>query len=158
MLPSDSDEIALFKHVLICDEGLKLKPYLDCCGKLRTQCTCKTKGKLTIGVGRNLDSMGISEAEAMTLLDNDLHQTLSEIERSFRWYSSLNSARRLVIVSMVFNMGLPTFKTFEKTIKSIASGDYRSAAKHMLDSKWAVQVGQRANRLSETMESGIIQG
>ena len=38
-------------------EGLRLKPYRD------------TAGKLTIGVGRNLDDVGVSEAEAFALLN-----------------------------------------------------------------------------------------
>lgn len=45
---------------LIRDEGLKLKPY---------RCT---SNKLTIGIGRNLDDNGITEAEARYLLHNDL--------------------------------------------------------------------------------------
>lgn len=52
--------ITVLKDMLIRHEGLKLKPYRD------------TVGKLTIGAGRNLNDLGISEREAMFLLDNDI--------------------------------------------------------------------------------------
>lgn len=45
-----------FEQMLIRHEGLKLKPY---------QCTA---GKLTIGVGRNIEDMGITEDEAIYML------------------------------------------------------------------------------------------
>lgn len=51
------------------DEGLRLKPYRD------------TVGKLTIGIGRNLDDVGISEAEAEYLLSNDLDRTISDLDK-----------------------------------------------------------------------------
>jgi len=41
-------------------EGLRLKPYKD------------SVGKLTIGIGRNLDDVGISKSEALLLLQNDI--------------------------------------------------------------------------------------
>ena len=41
-------------------EGMKLKPYL---------CTSK---KLTIGIGRNLDDVGISKEEAEMLLNGNI--------------------------------------------------------------------------------------
>ena len=47
------------KEQLLRHEGLRLKPY---------RCTA---GKLTIGIGRNLDDCGISQKEAYALLDND---------------------------------------------------------------------------------------
>lgn len=45
---------------LVRDEGLRLHPYID------------SVGKLTIGVGRNLTDMGISQAETEMLLSNDI--------------------------------------------------------------------------------------
>ena len=45
--------------LLIRHEGIKLKPY---------HCT---SGKLTIGIGRNLEDRGITKEEAIYLLNND---------------------------------------------------------------------------------------
>lgn len=46
------------QHQLIRHEGERLKPYMDCCGKSWRDCQCIDKGKLTIGVGRNLADVG----------------------------------------------------------------------------------------------------
>lgn len=159
-MPLNPYEMELCKHVLGADEGMRLIPYLDCCGKEWRKCVCDLlkKGKLTIGVGRNLDDVGISENEALGLLENDIKRVNIESERSFPWFAKLSSARKLVIVSMAFNLGLNGLKAFQKMIKSIESGDFNSASNHMLNSKWAAQVGKRAVRLSETMRTGVIQG
>jgi len=39
-------------------------------------------------------------------------------------------------------------------IVAITEHDYKQASIEMLDSKWARQVGKRAERLSDMMESG----
>lgn len=55
------------KAQLVIDEGLRLRPYRD------------SVGKLTIGCGRNLDDVGITAAEAMMLLDNDVSRVEREL-------------------------------------------------------------------------------
>jgi len=39
---------------------------------------------------------------------------------------------------------------------ALYAGDYEDAAKHMLDSKWAVQTPARAQRSAEIMRTGKI--
>jgi lysozyme len=123
-------------------EGCELKPYRD------------TVGKLTIGYGRNLDDVGISKLEAEVLLDHDLLSSEMECSQKLAWFNTLNEARQRVVVEMVFNLGLPRFLGFAKTINAIRARDYVAAASQMLDSKWATQVGQRAHRLANTMRRG----
>lgn len=120
-------------------EGCRLKPYKD------------TVGKLTIGYGRNLDDVGISKLEAEVLLDHDLAQAEVECRKAFAWFGDLSEQRQRVIVELVFNMGLPRFRGFGKTIEAIKARDYRTAAAQMLASRWAKQVGQRAERLAQAM-------
>lgn len=123
------------------DEGLRLKPY---------RCT---SDKLTIGIGRNLDDVGISEDEARLMLSNDLNSSIRAAE-GFEWYEGLSPIRKRVIVNMLFNMGLPRFKKFKQTIKYIKAGKFDHASLEMLDSLWAKQVGKRAKRLSNQMREG----
>lgn len=148
------EESIIVEHMLIDDEGLKQFPYFDCCGKQFRRCTCKEQGKLTLGVGRNIEDVGISENEATGLLSNDVKRVTAIIERNFPWFAKINVARRVVIVAMVFNMGLETFKTFTKMINRIESGDFYSASKEMLNSEWSAQVKSRAVRLSKIFEKG----
>ena len=151
------DDKEVLKHILIADEGMKLFPYMDCCGKPWRQCPCGFKGKLTLGVGRNLEDVGITEDEAILLLENNINSSIIQVERNFgSWFSKLNSARKMVIISMAFNMGIDGLKTFQKMIKSISSGDFTSASNQMLMSKWSSQVGNRAIILSQIMKTGIL--
>ena len=122
-------------------EGLELKPY---------KCT---SNKLTIGIGRNLEDVGISEIEAEYLLMNDL-DTYMTAAKTYDWYNGLNDARKAVIVSMLFNMGQTNFNKFLKMKQALSVGDYPEAAKQMLDSRWAKQVKGRAVELSKQMETG----
>lgn len=149
-------ELEVLKAIITDHEGLRLFPYLDCCGKAWRQCVCRTKGKLTIGIGRNLDDVGITHMEADMLLDNSIANALTLCEREFPWFRKLNSARKMVIASMVFNMGIQGVKQFIKMIKCIESGDFESAAAQMLNSKWSAQVGKRAVILSNFMRTGMI--
>jgi lysozyme len=124
-------------------EGLRLKPY---------RCSA---GKLTIGYGRNLDDVGISEEEAEMLLLNDLLTANIEVENRFVWFEDLDEVRKAVVVNMIFNLGIARFSAFKKTISLIEEGSYSEAAQEMLDSRWANQVGSRANELSEMMRTGL---
>ena len=122
-------------------EGVELKPY---------KCT---SDKLTIGVGRNLEDVGISEAEAEYLLMNDLSRFM-KMANEFDWYAGLNDARKAVIISMLFNLGRGGFNKFLKFKQALAEGDHLTASREMLDSRWAKQVKGRAVELSKQMETG----
>ena len=123
-------------------EGLKLKPYMD------------TVGKLTIGVGRNLDDVGISHAEAMLMLSNDVEIAENELRQRFPIVKQLDETRYLTLVNMCFNIGVTRLANFQKMWFAIENGDWATAADEMLDSKWARQVGQRATELSDQMRNG----
>ncbi len=148
------EEIIIIEHLLIQDEGIRLLPYFDCCGKFFRKCFCAKQGKLTIGIGRNIEDIGITELESIELVRNDVIDITRKVERSFSWFKDLNTPRKIVILSMVFNLGLDGFKEFKKMIKCIESGDFASAANHALDSKWHIQVKDRAKRLALILEKG----
>lgn len=130
------------KDQLIAHEGLRLKPYAD------------TVGKLTIGVGRNLDDAGISTHEAMILLEHDIEAVEHDLDQRLPWWRGLTEARQLVLADMCFNLGIARLQGFRNTLAAIQAGDYESAADGMLASKWAEQVGKRAHRLAKMMRDG----
>lgn len=109
---------------------------------------------LTIGYGRNLEDRGITEDEALYLLSNDISACMGELAKNLPIYTRLNEARQTTLVNMCFNLGMPRLLTFKRFIAALNAGDYESAAREMLDSKWARQVGARANRLADMMRSG----
>jgi lysozyme len=142
------------RKLLIRHEDLRQKPYLDCCGKYWRLCSCREKGRLTIGVGRNLDDNGVSFEEAIALLENDVVKAHEYAEKHFPWYKSLTPARKAVIISMIFNMGMGGILSFKKFLGDMIAQDYVCAAAELRDSKWATQVGERAEELADLMERG----
>ncbi len=148
---TDSD-IAKLTAQLKESEGYRLTAY---------RCTA---GALTIGYGHNCDASpveGVREAgdfispeQAETLLESDLAAAVWEARRQFPWVTDLIPARQAVLYDMAFNMGIRGLSTFVNTLRMVREGDYAGAARNMLLSKWARQVGKRANRLSRQMETG----
>ena len=127
---------------LIRHEGICLKPY---------KCPA---GKWTIGIGRNIEDNGITEAEAIILLMNDIERCKWEVETAFPWVSGLNTARYYVLVNMCFNMGISRLSSFKKMLTALRDGDYNTTSIEGLDSRWARQVGNRAIELMQTMKKG----
>jgi lysozyme len=123
-------------------EGVRLRPY---------RCTA---GKLTIGVGRNLEDRGITLAEARMLLANDLADFRNGLLNALPWVARLDDVRQRVLIDMAFNLGLPGLLEFKRTLAAVEAGQYGRAAGMMLESRWASQVGQRARRLSQMMRDG----
>lgn len=128
------------------DEGVMRKPYKD------------TVGKLTIGVGRNLDDVGLSDDEMDYLLKNDIKRVEADLDRALPWWREMSPNRQRVLANMCFNMGLGNSKrgllSFRNTLEKMRTGDYAGAARGMLASQWARQVKGRAHRLADLMRAG----
>jgi lysozyme len=111
-------------------------------------------GKWTIGTGHNIQDNGIPQEVSDLLLDIDVKDVLKKCRENFKWFCGLSETRRIVVASMVFNLGLVGFKKFRKTIICIGLKEYKGAALEMLDSRWAEQVGRRAVELADMMVEG----
>lgn len=127
---------------LIRDEGLRLKPYKD------------TVGKITIGIGRNLTDVGISQAEAEHLLSNDIDVCERECKARFSWWDDLNDARQGALLNLCFNMGITRLMKFPNTLELLKRGLYEKASVQLLESRYAQQVGDRALRVAEQIRRG----
>lgn len=110
-------------------------------------------GKWTLGVGRNVEDIGISNSEADFMLKNDMVRVIEELNRLLPWWITLSDNRRMVLVDMGF-MGVPRLLGFTRMIGALRNDDYRTAAAEMLDSLWARQVGSRADELASMMIKG----
>lgn len=142
---------------LVMHEGCRLKPYY-----------C-TKGKQTIGVGRNLDDNPLTEEErrvcgdwekgitknaAFYLLRHDIERVEKECRKEIAFYELLDGERQYALLDMAFNLGIAGLKRFKKMLMAMACGYFEDAAKECLDSKYAKEVGQRAVRIAETIRTG----
>lgn len=134
---------ALIRQLFV-DEGKRSKPY---------RCTA---GKLTIGVGRNLDDRGLSDDEIAYLLSNDIDVCARDLDRKLPWWREMDDARQNVLLNMCFNLGINRLSGFKKTLALMQAKRYDAAAAEMLDSAWADQVGMRAARLAKVMRTGAL--
>lgn len=139
-------------------EGLRLSPYLDCCGATWRDCTCAVKGHLTIGYGHNLDDKPIPKEVADLLFESDYLDTESDLSRHLPWAADVNEPRRGVLLNMAYNLGAAGLVRFRRMLAALQATDYNLASVEMLDSQWAGQVGPRARELAEQMRSGVWQG
>ncbi|WDE11173.1 glycoside hydrolase family protein [Thalassomonas haliotis] len=122
-------------------EGFRSHPYY---------CTAK---KLTLGYGRNLDDVGISEQEAEILLQNDLSECKAVVKRNIDT-RYCNDAQVGVLINMAYNLGASGLMAFQKMLANVEAGDFQGAANEMLDSRWAQQVPNRAEELAKQMVLG----
>lgn len=111
-------------------------------------------GKLTIGIGRNLDDVGLSDDEIDMLCNNDIEKALRMVE-GLPYWDTLDVVRQLVVADMVFNLGYTRFQGFVKTNSALNAQDYETASAEMVDSKWYRQTGRRAEKLVEVMRTGV---
>lgn len=111
-------------------------------------------GKVTGGVGRNLTDVGFSDDEIDLMFRNDIARAVANLDRYHPWWVRLDPIRRKVLIDMMFNLGPGKFDDFTRTLGEISQGRYVAAAKRMLESKWASQVGARARRLAKMMRTG----
>lgn len=126
---------------LIRDEGMKTEPY---------HCT---SGKLTIGVGRNLDDRGISKGEAMYLLTNDIEIVEVELDARLSWWRDMPDDVQRALANMAFNIGVPRLLNFERMLNALRHREFTVAADEAMDSRWSDQVGTRATRIAELIRN-----
>ncbi len=137
-LGSKTDHSVLIRQLKL-HEGVRFKAY---------KCTAD---KTTIGVGRNLDDVGITENESDYLLANDIERVSVSLAREIPWIQNLDDVRQRVLLDMAFNLGINGLMQFKKTLRAVELGEFERASRMMLDSLWATQVGKRADRLSVMM-------
>jgi len=130
------------KTQLMDEEGYRQFVYAD------------TQGVLTVGIGRNLVTTGLTVGEAMYLLDNDIVRCENDLWRLCPFYRDLDNARKLALIDMTFNVGIQSFLGFKAMIAAIQAKDYHRAAEEMRSSLWAKEVGKRAEHLAMIMETG----
>jgi lysozyme len=112
-------------------------------------------GYETIGVGRNIadSGLGLSDDEIDYLLENDITRCRKELE-TYSWFSDLDEVRQDALINMCFNLGLSRLANFKNALSSMAIGAYADAAEHFLDSRWASQVGNRAQEVAHMIRTG----
>lgn len=109
-------------------------------------------GILTIGIGHNLEN-GLHPDVIEHQFIIDVNEALDTCEMIFPNFYTLSENRQRCLANMAFNLGYK-LNQFKLMIAAIYREDWEEAAKQMLDSLWAKQVGNRANELAELMREG----
>ena len=132
------------------DEGVKYEVYKD------------HLGYPTFGIGHLVvegdtehgEPVGtpVSEDRVNSVFESDVETYVSEAKKVFPNLDILPEEAQQVIVNMCFNMGAPRLSKFKKFIAGVNAGDWDTAAVEMMDSRWANQVGIRAERLRDRIK------
>lgn len=144
------------KDHLIDFEGLRYEPY---------HCSA---GKLTIGVGHNieahplpkwiqayLDEHGkIELTMILALLEKDIDYAEQDARALFESFNDFSSGRKVAVVDLLFNLGRTTFSRFITTIAAIRHQQWDAAAAALKNSKWYRQVGRRAVEVIRLIKEG----
>jgi lysozyme len=126
----------MIKDLLKRQEGFSRFPYNDV-------------GDTSIGYGRNLSQVGLSEEEAEHLLNNDIERVKKELTK-FDFYEELNETRKIALISMGYNLGITRLSRFTKMLNFLETKQYKKAALEIYpNSLYAQQVPSRAFEISE---------
>lgn len=138
----DNTFFALCRCMLETEEGKESKPY-----------RCPS-GKLTIGIGRNLEDVGISDDTIFQMLAEDVLKCLSQARHIFgeKTFAEFSDMRRLALINMIFNLGFASFLKFKDFIALMKLQDFDLAAKSLDATKYASQVPNRVKRIKRMIE------
>ena len=141
--------------LLAFEEGWRPKPYL-----------C-SEGYPTVGFGFKIGPKGadislyqfslpFSAATAWmdALIYSRSQELLSHAVIGPAW-KACNEARRGVLISMAYQMGVDGLSAFRNTLAAVAEGRWSAVADEMMDSRWARQTPERAWRHAQQMRSGV---
>ena len=131
------------------DEGVKYEIYRD------------HLGYLTFGIGHLITEKDpeygqpvkteVSADRVNEVFNADVQKYINETKKVFSDLESKPEAIQLVLVNMCFNLGAPRLSNFKKFIAAINDQQWSEAAVEMMDSRWAKQVGPRAERLRDVV-------
>ena len=143
--------IGKIERMLEAEEAIRGQPYDDATGKrIRAP-----KGKVTIGIGRNLDANPLTRDEAMYLLRNDIRECLEVAAELFPHFETWKEGRQLAAISMLFQMGPAGVAEFHDMLEAIDRLDWDTAAAEVLDSEFAREDAPgRAKRVAEMFRTG----
>ena len=130
------------------EEGFRSKAYSD------------TKGHKTIGSGLNIDDpvtkriVDRNKGDLNKAFDDryKLAESDARIVHGEGFYKYPEEAKS-VAVDMSYNMGRPKYSGFKKHISAMQKGDYSTASKELMNSRYAKEVPSRAKRNADILKS-----
>lgn len=146
----DISTLDQIEQELLLDEGCREHPYDDSTGQ-----PPKIPGKLTVGVGRNLTDVPLSDDAIGFLLAEDIKVAYEAAKILVPDFPNLSRNRQCALVNLSFNLGYAGLFKFKNTLKAINQKQWTLAASGLKNSLWAKQVQKsRSQRIIKQIEEG----
>jgi len=133
------------KEAIKKEEGFRMETY---------HCT---EGHLTGGYGHKMlegEEAPKDHAGWLKLFERDFAKAVSGADEVLKECpADISETARNLVVEMVYQMGQFGVSKFKGMLKAISEKDYKQASVEMLDSRWAKQTPNRANRMAERMSN-----
>jgi len=120
-------------------EGFRGEPYSD------------SLGFLTIGYGTKLP---LSKEEAEQILVSRLSAKIIELQTKKPVILELSENAQNALFEMAYQLGVNGLLKFKKMWKALEKKDFKKASLEALDSRWAKQTPNRANRIAQVIREG----
>ena len=87
----------------------------------------------------------------LKIFERDFARAMTGADDLLTLCPNIDETARHIVVEMVYQMGSYGVSRFKKFLQALQDSDYKEASVQMLDSRWAKQTPNRANRMSERM-------
>ena len=137
-----------FEHLVqstMTNEGFSPTVYLD------------TEGRQTVGYGLCVDpdvaGAGITREEAESILRMRLMRLQNEVSSAVVAFYELPDPVQQALVEMAYQLGVGGLLRFKKMLAAIEARDFQTAADEGMDSLWARQTPNRAEKVTGLIRS-----
>ena len=93
----------------------------------------------------------VSDTRIQEAFEEDMAVVIKDCEILYSDFYELPEEAQHIIANMCFQLGRPRLSKFKMMKAAVDARDFKEAANQMLDSRWAKQTPNRANRLAERM-------
>ena len=141
--------IEQLKEEIKSDEGCVYAIYLDHLGKKTFgvgHLVTENDPEYLLQVGDVIDDDRVDSCFA-----TDIEITVDECLALYDDFFDLPEEVQLIIANMMFNLGRTNLSKFKDMRRAVDQGDWNAAADAMIDSRWYMQVTNRAQRLVDRM-------
>ena len=108
----------------------------------------------TLLVAEKIFEAPLTEHDIQLLLVHDLSRTVTEAKSVFgQHWERISASRQLAILDVMFNLGLPRFKTFHKFIEAVKKGEWKTAASEILLSQASRKNPLRYHRIATIIQT-----
>jgi lysozyme len=143
---------AAAKQMIAKHEGIRDKPYQD------------SLGLWTVGIGHLIGdgktlpeswNRKFSKEEIMAMFDVDYEHHKAAAMKNIPNFEKMSGAMKAAFVDLTFNMGPAWINKWPNLKKQLDGMDIEGAISNLAGSKWATQVGKRAENIVGMLKSGM---